>query len=233
MIVNRIGIAHSKHRNAIGIVGIKADSSTKEVEIMIARQWTREKLSLVSSEISKVFEKSPSQTEGYADQLVGENILKELKARYDLPLSIITTSKDVKNSDDIQRIVVMDKVEMTQLVLKLKQSKRIFFPARRNKHMEELVNQFEIFSEHKTEAGNIDYYAPGDEFDNLTKALMIACFSVRNIIEGDDGIAYAGPIDSNLRGRGNVFGTGGLGNQYDRDPEKEFREAFPSMGEWD
>ena len=39
------------------------------------------------------------------------------------------------------------------------------------------------YYEHKTEAGNVDYHAVGDEHDNLTKGLLICCFSVREYLE--------------------------------------------------
>ena len=76
----------------------------------------------------------------------------------------------------------MDKIEMTQLMLSLKLDHRIQFPTNPGESMKDAISQIELFTEHKTEAGGIDYYSPGDELDSLTKALMICCFAVRNIL---------------------------------------------------
>ena len=49
-----------------------------------------------------------------------------------------------------------------------------------------------MFVEHKTEAGGVDYYAPGDEKDNLTKAFMISIFAQRHILIKDVNIEHVG-----------------------------------------
>ena len=53
--------------------------------------------------------------------------------------------------------------------------------------MSELEKQVALYTEKKSEAGSIDYFAPGDELDSLTKALLIACFAARPYISGKSG----------------------------------------------
>ena len=45
--------------------------------------------------------------------------------------------------------------------------------------MKELEDQIALYAEKTTEAGGVNYFAPGDELDDLTKALMIAVFAAR------------------------------------------------------
>ena len=59
--------------------------------------------------------------------------------------------------------------------------------------MQELEHQVALFSEHTTEAGMVNYYAPGDELDNLTKALIIACFAARPFLH-DSVKVVGGPL---------------------------------------
>ena len=57
--------------------------------------------------------------------------------------------------------------------------------------MKSLENQVAMFTEHRTEAGGIDYYAPGEERDELVKALLAALFSARTLLQegrGDQGL---------------------------------------------
>ena len=108
----------------------------------------------------------------------------------------------------------MDKIEMVQWMVKVKLNHQIEFPPNPTVQMQELESQMSIFTEHKTESGNIDYFAPGDEYDNLVKSLMIACFSVRNVIDAGINIEHVGGgIQSNI----SPLGT--KGSDYKRDTD--------------
>jgi len=48
--------------------------------------------------------------------------------------------------------------------------------------MKELKRQISIFAEHRTESGQISYYAEGKEHDDLVMALMLACFVGRRFL---------------------------------------------------
>lgn len=191
MIVKRAAISHSKHRNMFGLIGIEADSEKKEIDVRLARQWPRDTLNTIPAEIKKIHNKIVWDTT-YTDQLVGEHLIQSLKRDYNLNVQVINTQKNLKDPDDIEKVKTMDKVEMVQWMLTIFQNNQINFPGNKSRHMNDLISQITLFTEHKTESGNIDYFAPGDEYDNLTKALMIACFSVRNLINKNISTEHVG-----------------------------------------
>ena len=49
--------------------------------------------------------------------------------------------------------------------------------------MIELEEQIALYAEKSTEAGTMDYFAPGDELDDLTKGLMLAVFAARPFLQ--------------------------------------------------
>ncbi len=184
-----VALAHSKHRNMIGFIGIKVDENLK-VHVKLAKQWSRNQINQIPQELKTAYSKI-KWNRFYVDQMVGEHFIKDIN-RHGIRTDVITTKKNMNDPDDIERLLVMDKIEMTQLILSLKLDHRIQFPSNPGKTMQEAINQVELFTEHKTEAGGIDYYSPGDELDNLTKSLMICCFAVRKILAGDDGSHVGG-----------------------------------------
>jgi len=190
-IIRLAAIAHSKHRNAIGLVAIEIDKDLKLVYVKLARQWSRDKINEIPYEIAKLYNQI-RWGNTYIDQLTGQHFIQDLRTVHHMPLQIINTQKNLKDPDDIERIEVMDKIEMTQFMLTLRQNHQVLFPENPSKTMGELEVQMSLYSEYKTEAGNVDYYAPGDEKDNLTKALLIDCFAARKYLKvGDVGI-YVG-----------------------------------------
>lgn len=191
-----IALTFSKHRNAFGLVGIEVDENLV-VHVGLAKQWRRQQINQIPLDIANTYPKI-QWSEMYVDQSLGEHLIQEIKKR-DISINVITTKKNMPDPADIERLLVMDKIEMTQFMLSLKLKHRIQFPQRRVDDMQELINQIELFRENKTEAGGIDYYSPGDELDNLTKALMICCFAVRNVLGGDDGMPFIGPVKRGKR----------------------------------
>ena len=207
-------ITHSKHRDAIGLVGISINAKTKKVHPSLVRQWSRDNINTVPSEINTLYQKIKWE-QTYIDQLTGEHFINELKNDYQIPLSVINTKKNLIDPKDIRKIKTMDKVEMTQFMLVLKQNHQIEFSTQPSIHMKELEHQWSLFSEHKTEAGNVDYYSPGDELDNLIKSLMIACFAARNILTGNTAPVYAGSLYQQ--------------RDITSDIEEQFNSAFSSL----
>ncbi len=186
-------IAHSKFRNAIGLVGIEIDSKQNKIRVRLAKQWSRDKLNIIPDEIGELYEKI-KWGETYIDQQTGQHFIQSLKREEHMPLKIINTQKNLKDADEIERLKIMDKVEMAQFMLQLRQNHVIEFPERPSKDMSELEEQVALYMEHKTEAGTIDYYAPGEELDSLIKGLLIACFAARKLLSGGDGIPFMGPV---------------------------------------
>ena len=187
-------IIHSKHRNMFGLVGTEIDTEKKKAYVKLARQWSRTKINEIPSEVSRIYQKIKWKTT-YVDQLTGQHFIQDLKSNH-VPVSVITTQKNLKDPHDIERIKVMDKIEMVQLMLSLRQNHQVEFPPAPSKSMTELEEQFALFTEHKTEAGNIDYFAPGEELDSLVKALLINCFAARKYLTVKEiGVCVGGQID--------------------------------------
>ena len=88
-------IAHSKHRNAFGLVGIEVDSNQKRAYVKMAKQWSRDKINTVPSEIAKLY-REIKWSKTYIDQESGEHLIQDLRKTHNLPLKIITTQKKSK-----------------------------------------------------------------------------------------------------------------------------------------
>ena len=205
-------IAHSKFRNAIGLVGIEIDSKQNKIRVRLAKQWSRDKLNIIPDEIGELYKKI-KWGNTYIDQQTGQHLIQSLKQKEERPLRIIHTQKNLKDADEIERIKIMDKIEMAQFMLELRQNHVIEFPEKPSKDMTELEEQVALYMEHKTEAGTIDYYAPGEELDSLIKGLLIACFAARKILSGNDGIPVMGPV------RGKYKPRNARGADYQRDTD--------------
>ncbi len=185
-------IAHSKHRNAFGLVGIEVNPQERKVYVKLVKQWDRNQLNEVPSIIGKLYSKIKWGVT-YIDQQTGQHFITDLK-RNGLAMKIITTQKNVKDADEIEKIQTMDKIEMVQFMLTLRQKHQVEFPPQPSLSMKQLEKQMVLFSEKTTEAGNIDYFAPGNELDNLPKALLIACFAARKYLDNPIPVHVGGQI---------------------------------------
>jgi len=186
-------LSHSKHRNAFGLIGIEVDVEKKIIHVRLAKQWRREEINQIPSDIAQAFSQIKWDSQ-YMDQKIGEHLIKAIKIKAEFTIKVITTQKNLKDPEGIEDIKILDIIEMTQFLLQLKINHQIQLPENPGKTMRILESQIALFTEHKTEAGGIDYYAPGDEMDNLIRALMICCFAVRNILQGEFSIPIAGPV---------------------------------------
>ena len=177
----RGAISYDKLRSHIGLVGIEIRSGDKNIYIKFIRQWRPDQINQLASDVAQLHEEF-QWGDTYIEQESGEYLISMLKKEYNLPVKVISTQKKVKDPNDIERIKTMDKIEMTEFLRKLKLNGQLRFPKKPSPRMKQMEGQIEMFAKHTTEAGGIDYYAPGEEPDDLVKSLMIACFSVRNII---------------------------------------------------
>lgn len=185
-------LAHSKHRNAIGMVGIEVEPIKQEISVRLAKQWPRNDLNKIAPEVAELYNKF-QWFNTIIDFNIGDHVIQGLRRAGGMPIRIIHVQKKVKDRLEIERVRTMDIIEMTQFMLQQKLAHKIVFPKEPTKDMQELESQIALFSEMKTEAGGIDYYAPGDEFDNLTKALIIVCFGARPYLQ-TTGEVVGGPI---------------------------------------
>lgn len=187
-----VSLAHSKHRNAIGLVGIEVDAIKQEISIRLAKQWPRKNLNDIAPEVAEMYKKF-QWFNTVIDFQVGDHVIQGLRRAGGMPIKIIHIQKKVKDHLEIERVRTMDIIEQTQFMLQMKLAHKLVFPTNPTKDMSELEAQVALFAEHKTESGGIDYYVPGDGFDNLTKALIIDCFAARPYMQASTKI-IGGPM---------------------------------------
>jgi len=164
------------------MVGIEIDLATRTPYVRLAKQWKREDMDKIPGDVKELYEKIKWNTT-YADQLVGQHLLKGIEYESEISIFAINTQKNIKEPEEEEGMKRMDLIEMTQFMLSLKQVHKIQFPKKPTKDMIDLIRETEMFSEKITEQGTVNYYAPGDETDGLVKSLMICCFGGRPFIE--------------------------------------------------
>lgn len=191
--VRLAGIAHSKLRNAIGLVGIEVDPIRQEIFVRLAKHWDRKQINDIAYDVGQMWYKA-QWSNTIIDLMVGEHVIQGLKRASGLPVRIIHLKKKVQDPSEIRRVKTMDLVEMTQFMLQLKLAHKIKFPKKPTEAMTELEQQIALYGEHSTEAGAINYYASGDELDNLTKALILAAFAARPFMQDSHKI-IGGALD--------------------------------------
>ena len=189
--VRIVGVAHSKLRNSIGAVGIEADPVEQKIYVKMARHWPREEISSIAPGLSDLYHKH-EWSNTIVDQMVGEHLIQGFR-RGGLPIKIIFIKKKIAEVSEIRRVKTLDLIEMVQFTLQQKLEHRIKFSPKPSTAMKELEDQIALYAEKTTEAGGVDYYAPGDELDDLTKAMMIAVFAARPFMQ-DSTTIVCGPL---------------------------------------
>jgi len=189
--VRIVGVAHSKLRNSIGAVGIEADPVEQKIYVKMAKHWPREDISNIAPGLSDLYHKH-EWSNTIVDQMVGEHLIQGFR-RGGLPIKIIFIKKKVTEVSEIRRVKTLDLIEMVQFTLQIKIEHRIRFSPTPSASMKELEEQIALYAEATTEAGGVDYYAPGDELDDLTKALMISVFAARPFMQDSTKIV-CGPL---------------------------------------
>jgi len=187
-----VGMAHSKLRNSIGVVGIEVDPVKQECYVKMARHWERDNLNSIAPDVATLFGKFEWHNT-IIDLSVGEHVIQGLRRCSGLPIKVIFIKKKVADVTEIRRVKQLDLIEMVQFMLQLKQAHKIKFGKFPSVVMQELQEQIALYAEKTTEAGGVDYYAPGDELDDLTKALMLALFAARPFMM-DSVKIIAGPV---------------------------------------
>jgi len=180
--VKLVGVAHSKLRNSIGIVGIEVEPVKQEIFIKLARHWPRDQINSIAADIAALYSKFKWDNT-IIDLKVGDHLILALRRAAGLPIKVIYIKKKVLDVSDIRRVKILDLVEMVQFMLQLKLIHKIKFPKNPSMEILELEDQIALYSEKTTEAGTVDYYAPGDELDDLTKGLMLAVFAARPFMQ--------------------------------------------------
>lgn len=193
-----VAFAPTKRRSHFGMVGIEIDPNIPIAYIRLAKIWKREDMNKIAADTKQMYSKIKWGAT-YAEQTVGQHLLKSIETETGINVFPITTQKNLKDPDDIEKIAIMDQVEMTQLLLSLKQDHKLQYPSKKlTADMQKLIGETEMFTENITEQGTVSYYAPGKETDGLIKALMICCFAGRNSLQeiSDEIIVVQGSSSS-------------------------------------
>ena len=222
-------ISYTKLRDQMGMVGISVVPHEDEMiaKVMLVRHWesATAKMPSLPSTISSMWNKA-HWGYTYITQETGEHIIEALQSGYDIPVEVITTQKLMKDGTEIERVKVMDIVEMTEYLSLLLHINKVLFPAKPSTSMQKLETQMPFWSRHTTEAGSIDYYAPGEEPDDLVRSLMICCFAARNYLGhgGAEGkMADAHPLYQQQQTTDIVSAS-----QIQHRIDMEFASAFPN-----
>lgn len=170
-----VALSYTKQRTQFGMVGIEIDPTKRIAYVRLAKQWSRHDMNRIPDDIKEIYDKVQWHMT-FADQLIGQHLIRSIEKSLQFEVATITTQKNLKDPEDIEAIKVMDITEMTQLTLSIKQEHKIQFPPKPTTDMIKLMKQMEMFTEFITEAGTVSYYAPGEEIDCLPRALMICCF---------------------------------------------------------
>lgn len=175
-----VALSYTKQRTMFGAVGIEVNPQEQVAYVRLAKQWKRDDMNVIPGQLKELYDKIKWDNT-FTDQQIGQHMIRSIQNSLQFQIHTITTQKNLKDPEDIEKIKVMDMTEMVQFTLGMKQMHKIQFPEDHyTKDMEALMKQMEMFQENVTEAGTIGYYAPGDELDSLPKALMICLFGNRH-----------------------------------------------------
>lgn len=197
-----------------GLVAITCDTEKRTVQVRLAKEWSRDQLNKIPNSIAFHYHKRKLD-ELSIDQLTGEHFINDLK-RLEINVNVITIDKDAKDPEGIENLEKMDKIEMLNMFIKFRQNKQIEFHPKPTPDLTLLEEQMTGYTEHITEAGNVDYRSEGKEHDHLTKALLMCCFKVRKHLEAEiDLTIVGGPLYKNKRRRPRLMGQPDFKNDTD------------------
>ena len=203
-LVRICGCDPGKQRDSFALCSLVVDPSENTIFVEYAMRWLRVDYLKVEEQIANLHKQAKWLNIYVEQNNTGEHVIEVLKKQYGMPVKAITTYGKMSDTKKHHQVKSMSKPEMVFWYLKAKQKHLVKFPRNsKNHHMKELERQISIFSEHKTDAGNAVYQAPGEEHDDLVMALLIACFAARKWIriEGSTQASIAGGFNYQRAGR--------------------------------
>ena len=156
------------------------------ITVRAAKRWLGVDYTDVEEQIAKFHLKHNFDHIVIEQNNTGIHVIEVLRRQYNLPIIPVTTTKNLKDNKKIMSARVMDKNMMAMYIANLMNDNKIKFPPTGSKDMKELERQIAIFAEHRTEAGNVQYYAPGNEHDDLAMAFMLAIHIARYYMRNED-----------------------------------------------
>ena len=127
MIENIVAFSHTKKRTVIGMVGVEMDSKKRIAYVRLAKSWKREDMAHIPPQVKQLYDKIQWDTT-YADQLVGQHLLKEIEYESNINIFPLNTQKNIREPEEEEGIKRMDQTEMVQFFLSLKLIHKIQFP---------------------------------------------------------------------------------------------------------
>jgi hypothetical protein len=164
-----------KHRDSFALVAIEPIKD--KIHVRGANRFNKRDYLDVEKHIERSYKKNDFDHIVIELNNTGTHVVENLIRINNIPCIIpVTTSKNLKDMKKIFSSKVMDKNEMTEWMIRMFQADNILFPKDTDPNILELKRQLSIFAQHKTNAGNVSYYAEGSEHDDMVMALMLACF---------------------------------------------------------
>ena len=186
-----------KQHDSMALVYTELDKDV--IYVKACKRWLGKKYLKVQQEIADIHSRFDFDYIALERNGVGEPIVEGL-ADLDLPIVPIYTTANLKDPAKQTSSKLMDKNSMAVLMMQLFEDDRIVFPVKKTRDIQELQRQLSIFSEHKTDAGNVSYRAQGSEHDDLVMALMLNVFVCRHLFERTNKIkAVSRDINQELR----------------------------------
>jgi hypothetical protein len=172
-----------KIRDSFFIVGTEIKQN--KLYVRLAVQRTGKAYKQVCAEFAELSRKHNFKFNLIEANNTGQFVIEELQQVHHIPVIGVTTTKDIKDEKKKGIVEKMDKNENVKWFLNMKAEHRIIFPVDKkcSPAMLELKRQIAIFAEHRTEAGTVSYYAPGEEHDDGVMALMINIQKVKQYLK--------------------------------------------------
>ena len=195
-----------KIRSSFAFVVIRVNED--DISVRAAKRWLNKDYTDVEREIAKYHMKHNFDHIVIEQNNTGIHVIEVLKRQYNLPIIAVVTSNNLKDNKKVASARVMDKNQMANYIANLMKDHKIKFPPKGSKDMMELERQIAIFAEHRTEAGNVSYYAPGNEHDDLAMALMLAVHIGRYYLRNEDDTRIHAYSKSIMGEEDDLLGTG-------------------------
>ena len=115
-----VAVSYTKQRTMFGMVGVEIDSQKRIAYVRLAKQWPRDKMNSIPKDIADLHSRVKWGIT-IVDQQVGQHLIKSFEMAMGSQVQVITTQKNLKDPENIEKLKVMDITEMTQLTLSTKQ----------------------------------------------------------------------------------------------------------------
>ena len=188
-VINKVAIAYSKWHDEIGLVALSVEEKT--IQVRAAKTWTKKQINLVPTDVINFCNRFNLNTLG-VDLEIGHDIIDKLKQN--ITIHKMHLGKNTKDFDEDED--VLDKIEVTDWLISLRQNLQFLFPKNPSSGVQELERQLEIYAITRSESGRLDMFAPSDEKDSLVRALLIAAKSCKpHITNIEENVTVGGAID--------------------------------------